>query len=242
MIFTGGQRRIFEEGEQAPVYPRAPYLKIEKVKNIAPLEIHPKFASYDYVVDVDDTEFIPGVTAEMIDWWWANMEKGYLIWAPGEHYGFEWIKPPCEYGYEGSVEASYEFQPVHPILITRIGMQHYPFTECYEHCWLAEGDLGPIHTRFIHMYQDVPGGILWRTVRFLTREMSELFENIRDQVPDTTSHTEYESGRLSLVVPPLYELWKDHPDPFQNVHYDLTTRKKEDGTWEHVCKNLPPQK
>ena len=38
---------------------------------------------------------IPGVTAEMIDWWWVNMEKGYELWCPEEHKGFKWeVEPP----------------------------------------------------------------------------------------------------------------------------------------------------
>jgi len=38
---------------------------------------------------------IPGVTEEMVDWWWVNMEKGYELWCPDEHKGFRWeIKPP----------------------------------------------------------------------------------------------------------------------------------------------------
>jgi hypothetical protein len=38
---------------------------------------------------------IPGVTAEMLDWWWVNMEKGYELWCPDEHKAFRWeIKPP----------------------------------------------------------------------------------------------------------------------------------------------------
>ena len=32
---------------------------------------------------------IPGVTEEMLDWWWVNMEKGYELWCPDEHKGFQ---------------------------------------------------------------------------------------------------------------------------------------------------------
>lgn len=241
LIFTAGQRRIYKEGEKVARYERVPYTKVEVVKDIPPLEIHPQFVDKDYVVMADVTEYIPGVTAEQIDWWWGNMEKGYHIWAPGEHYGFDWIVPPCEIGYEGSVEASYEFDPVHPIVLTRIGMQHYPFTDCFEHCWMSTGKLGPVDNNLIHMYQDVEGGIYWRTVQFTTRKMAALMAANADKMPDVASHMEYESGRLNAFLPALYELWKGHPDPWENIHYDLTTVKNEDGTWAHRCKNLPPQ-
>ncbi len=241
IMFTAGQRKIYKEGEPVRRYERVPFTKVEVLKDIPALEVHPKFAEMDYVVTSDVTEMIPGVTAAQCDWWWGNMEKGYHIWAPGEHYGFDWIVPPVEVGYEGSVEASYEFDPVHPIILTRRGMQEYPFTDCYEHCWMSSGNVGPVATTLIHMYQDVPGGIYWRSVQFMTRENAVLMESIKDNMPDLASHMEYESGRLNAFLPQLYDLWKDHPDPFENIHYDLTTKKNEDGTWSHVNPNLPPQ-
>lgn len=37
---------------------------------------------------------LEGVTPKMIDWFWANMEKGYYLWHPSEHEEFYWeIKP-----------------------------------------------------------------------------------------------------------------------------------------------------
>lgn len=241
LIFTAGQRRIYKEGEEMVKFPRVPFTKVEVVKGVPALEVHPKFVDKNYVVTSDVTEMIPGVSSEMVDWWWGNMEKGYHLWAPGEHYGFDWVVPPCEVGYEGSVEASYEFDVHHPIILTRMGMDNYPFTDCYEHCWMSSGPLGPVDTFLIHMYQDVPGGIYWRSVEFMTKDMAELMNSIKDQMPDVSAHMEYESGRLNAFLPQLYELWKDHPDPWENIHYDLTTQKNKDGTWAHISKNLPPE-
>lgn len=242
MIFGAGQRRVYEEGEQAAVYPRLEYDKTEIVTGIPELEIHPKYKDCNYTVTVDVTEKITGINSEMIDWWWGNLEKGYLLWAPGEHYGFEWVVPPCEVGYEGSVEASYEFDPVHPMVITRVGMDKYPFTDCFKHCWVAQGNLGPIHTTLVHMYEDVEDGIYWRTVQFVDKEAFDFMQAHPEMLTDTSSHLEYESGRLRYFLPDLYRLWKDHPDPWQNIRFDLRTEKAEDGTWKHISKNLPPQK
>ncbi len=37
---------------------------------------------------------LEGVTPKMIDWFWANMEKGFHLWHPNEHEEFFWtIKP-----------------------------------------------------------------------------------------------------------------------------------------------------
>ena len=35
----------------------------------------------------------------MLDWFWANMEKGYYLWAPGSHKRFNWVKTPWQYGF-----------------------------------------------------------------------------------------------------------------------------------------------
>lgn len=237
IIINGGQRRIYKEGEPPIKFPRVPFTKVDVVET-EPLQVHPKFADKHYVVVADLTEMIPGVTAEQCDWWWGNMEKGYHIWAPGEHYGFDWLVPPSEVGYEGSVEVSYEFDPNHPIILTRTTIKEYPFTECYEHCWMSAANLGPVATFLVHMYQDVPGGIYWRSVTFVTEENAKLMAQM--EMPDLAGHMEYESGRLNAVLPVLYNLWKDHPDPWENIHFNLTVEKQPDGTWAHKYPNKAP--
>ena len=63
---------------------------------------------------------IPGVTAEMIDWWWVNMEKGYELWCPDEHKGFRWeVKPPLG-GHIGAVQIATESIDYGPVMDLRI--------------------------------------------------------------------------------------------------------------------------
>ena len=52
-------------------------------------------------------------------------------------------------------------------------------------------------------------------------------------------HALYESARFQAFLPQMYSIWKDHPDPYQNVHFDLRVQKNPDGTWSHICDNLP---
>ena len=241
-VFNAGQGRVYQENEQPVRFEKVPFEKAPVISDIPRLEVHPAFADRHYVVTSDVTEYISGVTAEMCDWWWGNLEKGYDVWAPGEHYGFDWKIPPCQVGYEGSVELSYEFDPHHPLELIRLGMHEYPFTECFEHCWLAGCMLGSVQTYLVHMYEDTDGGILWRSVQFMTEADAARMEHNKDKMPDLPSHMEYESGRLNVVLPPLFQLWSIHPDPWQNVQFDLTTVKKDDGTWGHKYVNLPPEK
>lgn len=239
MIFNAGQRKVYKDGEARIYFPQVPYTVVEKVE-VAPVEIHENYKEKDYVLISDVNEYIPGVTAKMVDWWWGNMEKGYHLWAPGEHYGFDWVVPPCEVGYEGSVEASYEFDPYKPFNITRLNMKEYPFTTCYEHCWISRLDIEESQLILVHMYQDVKEGIYWRSIVFEERYLYDKIGNPFVNIPEFPDHMQYESGRLNAFLPQLYELWKDHPDPWENIQYDLTTKQNEDGTWSHVHKNLSP--
>lgn len=38
----------------------------------------------------------PHVTAAMIDWFWMNMEKGFVLWHPEQHEPLEWVVPPAD--------------------------------------------------------------------------------------------------------------------------------------------------
>ena len=241
VMFTGGQRYTYTNGEPVARYERVPFEIAEVITTYPPAEIHPKFADYGWVVGHDVTEFIPGVTAEMVDWWWGNMEKGYHIWAPGEHYGFDWLVPPCEVGYEGSTEISYEFDPYNPLIIVRESIEKLPLKDCFEHCWLTSNKLGEAELLLVHMHQDVEGGIHWRTITIAKQWDLDYLDAHSDTFP-TKSHMEYESGRLKDFLPQLWALWKDHPDPWQNVHFDLTVEQKPDGTWKHKYANKPPVK
>lgn len=37
---------------------------------------------------------LDGITPKMIDWFWANMEKGFALWHPIEHTDFYWYSQP----------------------------------------------------------------------------------------------------------------------------------------------------
>ena len=47
----------------------------------APLELTEAARAKGYVISTQAQHFLPGVTSKMMDWWWANMEKGYYLWA-----------------------------------------------------------------------------------------------------------------------------------------------------------------
>ena len=117
---------------------------------------------------------IPGVSTEMIDWWWVNMEKGYELWCPDEHKGFKWeIKPPM-HGHIGAVQIateSIDYGPVRDLRIEwvdpNIGTQEQKDFWTYEHL-LTAGTTGaqPGTKPFVilsHQWEAIPGGCKMRS-------------------------------------------------------------------------------
>ena len=82
--------------------------------------------------------FLPGVEPEMLDWWWANMEKGYYLWAPASHKRFSWVRSPGEAGFLASSHMISETMvPGGPVFggdgvqIFRLGLDYYQPGPCH---------------------------------------------------------------------------------------------------------------
>lgn len=242
-IPNGGQ--TYYPPRNKPVIEPLPFTPCPRVYDSWDPKIHPKFAEHDFVlVGEPVVEELAGITPEMLDWFWANMEKCYFLWAPGVHAGFAWDPSPAEVGYVGSSEVIYEFDLEKPGRMTRQSIDNYPFVHCYDYCWLSNrpfrGGGEDDRMWLIHMYKAVPGGTEWVTARFIKREHLDTFVAGMAEMKVGPEHAMYESARFKDFLPQMYAIWKDHPDPYQNVHFDLRVKRNSDGTWSHVCDNLPP--
>lgn len=59
--------------------PFVAYEKPEKPNPLLPeLELNQDAIDKGYVLPSQKQHFLPGITSEMMDWFWANMEKGLL--------------------------------------------------------------------------------------------------------------------------------------------------------------------
>ena len=202
--------------------------------------------------------FLKGVTAEMLDWFWANMEKGYFLWAPGSHKRFNWVREPWKYGFLNSAhmisESIGEGLPVfggNGVQINRLGLDWFPFTEALQHV-IVEGVFNAKNEfvdMTVHMWEDVPGGCNHVTAAVANPHISEppqfIFEMLKEDPdvkpvpPAATDHGEYEASRWPVFLPKLFDLWKDHPDPTQSVPCDLRVRKTGPETWQYLSNNDP---
>lgn len=198
--------------------------------------------------------FLPGVEPEMLDWWWANMEKGYYLWAPGSHKRFSWVRAPWEVGFlKSSHMISEAMVPGKPVFggdgiqIHRLDLDNYfPLTASLSHV-IVEGTFNSKNEfcdMTIHMWEAAPGGSNHYTCSVVNTKCSMPPDFVLADPASAPSdemrafHAEYEASRWPVFLPTLYRLWEGHPDPTQNVACDLSVCW-EDGSIRYNAENGP---
>jgi len=202
-----------------------------------------KFPQGWIVVD----HIIPGVTAEMIDWWWVNMEKGYELWHPDEHKGFKWlVKPPLN-GHIGAVQIATEIIDSGPVRDLRIewvdpniGTPEQKDFWTYEHL-LTAGTTGAQpgtkpQVMLSHQWEAIPGGCKMRSCM-------HGFGGPLPGSPSSSSLPPYPSGKkpsgggwrvhniaevstFKAFLPALWGIWQAVPDPSINRQCSLKIKKE----------------
>ena len=226
---------------------------------LPPLSLSPEALAKGYELPSQKQHFLPGVTARMLDWFWANMEKCYYLWAPGSHKKFSWVKAPAAYAFEDTVHMIAEAcEPGIPVFggdgveIHRLHLaEFYPFTTCLSHA-LCEGVFnakGELVDSTIHLWEDTDGGCNHITATVTNSRCSMPPDFVLDMLrenPDlhpvpnwATEHEDYEASQWPVFLPTLYHLWENHPDPSQNVSCDLSVTRGADGRFRYNAQNGP---
>ena len=254
---NGGQTYLpFRENIHIPTLPYTPLAPPDPPGPA--LELNAMALERGWQLQSSGRHFLPGVTAAMLDWWWANMEKGYYLWAPGSHKRFSWVREPWRVGFTASAhmisESVGQGLPVfggNGVQIDRLTLDWFPFTDAMEHV-IVEGVFnrkGEFVDMTVHMWEDRPGGCAHITAAVADPGVSEppgfILEMLaedpdaRPVPPSATDHGEYEASRWPVFLPGLYALWRDHPDPTQSVPCDLTVTRAPDGGLRYVHDNPP---
>ena len=257
---TAGQTFFpIQENIHVPFLPFTPPAKPEPV--LPPLELTESAKELGYELPSQKQHLLPGVTAKMLDWFWVNMEKCYYLWAPGAHKRFNWIKAPWEWGLEASVHMIAESTAPElevfggeGVEIHRLPLKtFYPFTTALRHviCEGVYNERGELVDSTIHEWEDSPAGLLHITATVVNTRCSkppafvvEMLEKNPDLklVPNyATDHEDYEASQWPVFLPKLYELWKNHPDPTQNVSCNLEVGQDKEGRFVYVHPNGPVQ-
>ena len=194
---------------------------------------------------------IPGVTSEMIDWWWVNMEKGYELWCPDEHKGFKWeIKPPMN-GHIGAVQIateSIDFGPVRDLRIEwvdpNIGTQEQKDFWTYEHLLTAGTTGAQPETKpmviLSHQWEAIPGGCKMRSCMHgrpgpppggpkIPPQSKEAPKHPSGKKPTGggwRTHNIAEVSTFKNFLSALWGIWQAVPDPAINRQCSLKIKKE----------------
>jgi hypothetical protein len=187
--------------------------------------------TYDGVCTQLDWEH-EGVTAHMIDWFWSNMEKGFILWHPEQHEPLEWMVPPANGNPLGSIHNAPQTWSDGRRQNLYIRME--PLTEVapevrdyivYEHVVIVAG-LGleasclenpqPMGYR-IHQWQKSDQGVIGRSTAYGTRKKETEADG-----KVWAAHCAQEVGNWGVFLPRLYELYKVVVDPRRNPFADLS--------------------
>ncbi len=156
-------------------------------------------------MDLINDHELPGVTLEMLDWWWKNMvdPEYYKLWHPEDHISIEWEVPPSRKDNVGAIHVAEERIGVIPAKKLRIKVVEpstSPIRATYRTirstCVMDEDDK-PI-TWIVHEYEPVPGGTRMRsTFRLATDAPAEFVNALR-------KHNKEEMGQFPKFLPGLY--------------------------------------
>lgn len=248
---TGQTYHPFKENLSVPELEFEPLGKL--VGSVPELIVTEEFASRGYEKKWQVESFLPNVTAEMIDWFWANMEKCYYLWAPGSHKSFRWIKEPWKYGHtKAELIISETFTPDTPVFggsgihIYRMNMDQYPFYNALKHVNLEATftESGELSDAAIDTYENVEGGVNHIRAKIVNKNnhemptfIAEMFQEFGEEearrilAADRTHHSQYEAAMWTRFLPAVYNLWKGHPDPSQNVSNNLEVLKNQNDKW-----------
>jgi hypothetical protein len=173
-----------------------------------------------------------GVTARMIDWFWMNMEKGFILWHPEEHEPLEWPVPPVHGDPLGAIHnapQTWSDGRRQNLYIRFERLQDVPaeIRDCivHEHVMIVAG-LGldedsmkmpdPMGYR-IHQWEKSDHGVIGRSSAIGTRRKETEADG-----RVWAAHASQEIANWGVFLPQLYNLYRVVIDTRRNPFADLS--------------------
>ena len=153
-----------------------------------------------------------GVTPEMLDWWWDNMDNDtYKLWNPQDHIALEWQIPPSQVGHAGAIHMACESISDIPASILRIRWEEpsaAPIATIYSHVnvgsALSPGTEDIPLGSAVHEYEGTSYGTRMRSTFTLPALIPEHF------LDSLRKHNIAEMGRFPEFLPQLFKQKTDN--------------------------------
>ncbi|MFX1376304.1 MAG: DAPG hydrolase family protein [Promethearchaeota archaeon] len=158
-------------------------------------------------IDLVIEHTLQGVTPEMIDWWWGNINttERYKLWHPKDHKSFVWEVPPKEGHFRAIHRVEENILGPTTLRIRGEDPNTSPIPIEYEHAQLGsrlDQNNNPT-TWILHQYESIENGTKMRsTFRLPAAVPKQFIEALR-------KHCKEEMGEFVNFLPQLYEKNKD---------------------------------
>jgi hypothetical protein len=176
------------------------------MKKSSPQVVYKELLKNETVALVMEHELC-GVTPEMLDWWWDNMDNDtYKLWHPQDHIALEWQIPPSQVGHAGAIHMACEKIAEQPADILRIRWEEpgtAPISTIYGHVNVGSplapgaGDI-PLGS-VVHEYEATSYGTIMRSTFTLPAIAPQQF------LDSLRRHNVAEMGRFPEFLPQLYK-------------------------------------
>ena len=176
-----------------------------------------------------------GITPRMIDWFWSNMEKGFLLWHPSEHEPLSWAVPVVPGNLVGAVhvapqtwsDGTYRNLYIRfedPATLAPEVQERIVFDHCVVAAGLGFGpeslDVSEPMGYRVHQWQAADFGVVGR---------SSAIGGTKVETPDDglvwAKHCAEEIGNWGSFLPQLYDLYRVVANPRHNPYADLSVER-----------------
>jgi hypothetical protein len=181
-----------------------------------------------------------GITAKMIDWFWSNMEKCFILWHPEQHEALQWAVPVKHGNPVGSIHIAPQtwsdgrrqnlyirfesLEDIAPEIRDYIVYEHVVVVAGLglgEECLVKPDPMG----YRIHQWQKTDYGVEGKSSGIGTRKK----ETVEDGKV-WAAHNIQEIGNWGVFLPQIYNLYKVVTDTARNPFADLSV----DGKGRHA--------
>lgn len=186
---------------------------------------------------------LDGITAEMVDWHFANMEKDYNLWHPEHHRKFDWLVAPSTEHFVGAVQVARQtnaFGAEYQALLRWDDISTMPeiYNEAvvYDHAVLVGrvGDEGdevypemPAKSYVLHQWSATDRGVEGKSTMF---PIEALPLETKLKVGGTWAiHATEEMTNLQKFLAQLYQLWLPLKDTSYSLSWCLKIEKTDTG-------------
>lgn len=177
-----------------------------------------------------------GVTSKMIDWFWSNMEKGFLLWHPEQHEPLEWAVKPVHGNHVGAIHIApqtWNDGSRQNLYIRFEDLASVPGWVkdyiVYDHCVVVAGiGLGEEALRNpevmgyrVHQWQKTDFGVIGKSSAIGMKKIED-----KEAGKIWAAHCGEEIGNWGVFLPQLYNLYRVVKNPNYNIITDLTVEGK----------------